>query len=346
MTRTESDPQSGTGRPDDHAAVGHAAVDDLLAAPPEPQLAPDRFAAMHAALVHELQQRASSDPAGRGVRLPLAAGLWRLRTTRWRIAALSGAALGVLAVALALEHVGGGAPPRTSTARSGLEAILAASWTAPYTALSGPAATAAQARCVSAFNANPIVLPHVSYSSYDHVTDSTILTAGQQGRVIVITLAAGPDMLNCFEFQADDASRSWTAYPEWSAGPGLTEGGVVVPARFAPLPKGTILLPGADMEYAPTTSAYDGTGRPLVDYATGSVAPQVAKVTIRITNSSTGATQDVSQTPNAGAYFFWWPPREGTWTKVTAYSADGRTIAGATPIPLPTSLPSGVFPQK
>jgi len=344
MTRTDTGPRPGTEEPDDHAAV-----DDLLAALPEPQLAPDRFAAIHAALVHELQHSASNEPIRRDEHLPLAAGLRRLRTTRWRIA-LSGAALGVLAVALALDHLPG-APHTTTAVPSRLQAILAASWTAPYTPLTGAAATAAQTACVSAFNANPQSFPHVSYSTYNHISGSTIQMAGQQGQVIMITLVAGPDLVNCIEVPAGDGSRSWKAYPNWSAGPGLTDRGVVVPAwaELASLPAGTALMSQGGAQYYPPgqkPDTHDDSGRPQIDYLVGSTSPDVAKVTIQIINPSTGATQEVSQTVSARAFFFWWPPQDGTWTKVTAYAADGRTLGSIPPPPLPTFRPPGPSTSK
>lgn len=70
----------------------------------------------------------------------------------------------------------------------------------------------------------------------------------------------------------------------------------------------------------------DGSGEPAIDLFFGRVTPDVAKVTIEITDLKTHVTQEVSQTQDAGLCFFWWPWREGSWTKITAYAANGGVL--------------------
>ena len=322
---TATDSDFGADQPD-----GFTAVDELLLTMPEPYLAPDRFAAIHAALVHELVRGGAKAHTSRKIRGNIPDGLRRARATRWRTV-LSGAALGVLAVALALEHntIGGtsvppGTPHPSAAAASPLDAILTASSTAPFTALTGTAATKAQASCVAVYNANPIDMPQVSYSTYDHITDSTIMMAGRQGQVIVIALRAGPDIVSCLEVSGAHGSTSWTAYPSFALSPGYVDG-KVVPPDIVPLSTSTPVQ--TLYTFSITGPARGGGGgEPAIDVFFGRVTPQVAKVAIEITDPKTHATQEVSQAPDAGLCFFWWPWREGSWTKITAYAANGTVL--------------------
>jgi hypothetical protein len=354
---------SGSERPD-----GFTAVDELLLALPEPQLASDRFAALHASLVHELEQCAAREPARRGAgrRLPLF-GLRRLRTTRWRVA-MSGAALGFLAVALALAHtVGGtpgsaGAPHPASTPHSagasdptgaphtpyatatGLEEILAASWTATYTGVTGPVAAAAQASCVAYYNTDSHLVSPLQYT-YDHISDSTIVLAGQQGQVIVIVLRAGPDLVSCFEVPTAPGSSSWTAYPVFvEPSVDRNDGRGLVPPSL-----GQWVLPGLPLNGQsggiPLGPELSGSGQPAggyaatIDYYVGVAAPNVSKVTAEIADPATGATQDVSEEVYAGTFFFWWPSQEGLLKQATAYASDG-SVVGVYTMPVLPSFPA------
>ena len=341
--KTGTDIDSGAELPD-----GFTAVDEFLLAVPEPHLAPDRFAAMHAALVRELEQSAAHAPTRHKVRWRPPTGLRWPRATRWRVA-LSSAALGALAVALALEHtVGGGSPDQAHTpvtAASRLDAVLAASWTAPYTGLTGPAATAAQASCAAVYNADPEMLAHLSYSSYDHITDSTILMAGRQGQVIAVALQAGPIIVSCLEVPSGSGSGSWTAHPAVAVGSGYSDGKpgqakLSPPSASTPL-KTFVVESGLNL--GPADAGDDGGSTTKIGLYMGSTTPDVAKVTAEVTDSSTGRTQDISQQVSAGTCFLWWPAQEGTWTRTTAYSSDGRVLSSVTPppaIPMPTSRPT------
>jgi hypothetical protein len=344
-TRTSTDSGAGGERPD-----GFAAVDELLLALPEPRLAPDRLTAMHTSLAQELERSTAREPARRGAgRRSPKSGLRRLPTTRWRVA-MSGAALGFLAVALALEHVIGGAPgsgnashpgPVVTThaavktqsphvVATGLDEILADSWTATYTAVTGSVATAAQAACVSYYNTDSHLMSPTQYT-YDHISDSTIVLAGQQGQVIVIVLRAGPDLVSCFEVSAAPGSGSWTAYPLFVE-PSVDRNdgrGLVAPSL------GQWVLPGLPLngqsggellETEPDGSSQPAGESTTVDYYVGVAAPSVSKVTIEIADSQTGSTQEVSETVYAGTFFFWWPYEDGLLKQATAYAADGSVV--------------------